>query len=66
MIKLYFADLKEGDWVEQQGYRVTTLVQIQDSCPMIFLHRQYRKDAGRGCLPVNRSTNFLRTIPGCS
>ena len=26
VIKLYFADLKEGDWVEQQGYRVTTLV----------------------------------------
>ena len=26
VLKLYFADLRESDWVEQQGYCVTTLV----------------------------------------
>ena len=24
VLKLYFFDLQQGDWVEQQGYRVTT------------------------------------------
>jgi predicted transcriptional regulator of viral defense system len=27
VLKLYYADLEEKDWVEQQGYRVTTLIQ---------------------------------------
>jgi hypothetical protein len=26
VLKLYFADLRDSDWVEQQGYRVTTLL----------------------------------------
>lgn len=26
VLKLYFSDLQQGDWAEQQGYRVTTLI----------------------------------------
>ena len=70
VIKLYFADLKETEWIEQQGYRITTLVRtlldLADSRQLSddLLAQAVREGRRRGMLTGQRINDLPKTDAG--
>ena len=70
VLKLYYANLDEKDWTEQQGYRLTTLVktlldlaetrQISDD----LLRQAVNEGRKKGILPVHLMKSVPKTTAG--